>query len=185
VAFSPDGKLVLTGSTDNTARLWEAATGKPVATLSGHTGSVFAAAFSPDGKLVLTGSDDNTARLWEAATGKPVATLSGHTGSVRAVAFSPDGKLVLTGSEDKTARLWEVLPTQSLIREAKSIIPRCLTPSQRQSFHLSPAAPRWCNSMNLWPYDNPAKTPMPPLTWDERFANAWDALAFWAHAKSK
>jgi len=185
VAFSPDGKLALTGSWDNTARLWEAATGKPVATLSGHTGSVDAVAFSPDGKLALTGSVDKTARLWEAATGKPVATLSGHTDRVGAVAFSPDGKLALTGSWDNTARLWELLATQSLIREAKSSLTRCLTSDQRQRFHLVPAAPRWCISMNLWPYDDPAKTPMPPLTWDERFANAWDALAVWATARSR
>ena len=67
VAFSPDGKLVLTGSSDKTARLWEAAGGKPVATLSGLTSVVNAVAFSPDGKLVLTGSADKTARLWETA----------------------------------------------------------------------------------------------------------------------
>jgi hypothetical protein len=134
---------------------------------------------------VLTGSDDNTARLWEAATGKAVATLSGHTLRVNAVAFSPDGKLVLTGSNDNTARLWELLATQSLIREAKSSLPRCLTRDQRQRFHLPPAPPRWCISMKLWPYDDPAKTPMPLLTWDERFANAWDALAFWASARSR
>jgi WD40 repeat protein len=185
VAFSPDGRLVLTGSWDNTARLWEAATGKPVATLAGHTGFVNALAFSPDGRLVLTGSGDTTARLWEAATGKPVATLSGHTGSVYAVAFSPDGTLVLTGSDDTTARLWEALPTQSLIREAKSTLPRCLTPDQRQRFHLAAAPPRWCYSMKLWPYDDPTKTPMPPLTWDGPLATAWDALAFWAHTRSR
>ena len=82
MAFSPDGARVLTGSDDNTARLWDAASGKPIATLSGHTGSVDAVAFSPDGARVLTGSDDNTARLWDAASGKPVATLGGHTGYV-------------------------------------------------------------------------------------------------------
>ena len=96
-----------TGSDDNTARLWEAASGKAVATLAGHTSSVRAVAFSPDGRLVLTGSGDGTARLWDAGTGTAVATLSGHTGRVSAVAFSPDGRLVLTGSHDKTARLWE------------------------------------------------------------------------------
>ena len=107
VAFSPDGKRVLTGSDDNTARLWDAATGNPVATLAGHKARVSAVAFSPDGKRVLTGSSDNTARLWDAATGNAVATLAGHTGSVSAVAFSPDGKRVLTGSGDTTARLWD------------------------------------------------------------------------------
>jgi len=107
VAFSPDGTRILTGSDDNTARLWDATSGKVVAILSGHTNWVSAVAFSPAGTHVLTGSGDDTARLWDAATGKAVATLSGHTGSVEAVAFSPDGTRVLTGSDDYTARLWD------------------------------------------------------------------------------
>jgi hypothetical protein len=109
------------------------------------------------------------------------------------VAFSLDGKLVLTGSGN-TARLWQALPTQSLIREARSMLPRCLTPDQRQRFHLARAAPRWCHSMNLWPYDDhsPPYTPAGqppygplPLTWDERLAAAWDAMAFWAPTPGK
>ena len=63
VAFSPDGTQVLTGSDDRTARVWDAASGKPIATLSGHPGHVWAVAFSPDGTRVLTGSDDDTARV--------------------------------------------------------------------------------------------------------------------------
>jgi hypothetical protein len=62
-------------------------------------------------------------------------------------------------------------------RSSKSILPRCLTLDQRQRFHLAPAAPRWCHSMNLWPYDDPAKTPMPPLTWDDRIANVVQLLS--------
>jgi len=96
VAFSPDGTRVLTGSADNTARLWGAATGEAVAILAEHTGQVTAIAFSPDGTRILTGSEDNTARLWDAATGKVVTLLAGHAYAVRpsrsrpmARAFSP------------------------------------------------------------------------------------------------
>ncbi|HEV3260899.1 MAG TPA: serine/threonine-protein kinase, partial [Gemmataceae bacterium] len=107
VAFSPDGKAVLTGSDDNTGRLWNARTGKPLGPPLQHQGSVRAVAFSPDGKTALTGSDDNTARLWDARTGKPLGAPLQHQGFIRAVAFRPDGRAVLTGSLDNTARLWD------------------------------------------------------------------------------
>ncbi len=64
MAFSPDGKAVLTGSFDKTARLWDATTGKPIGPPLPHQDAVWAVAFSPDGRAVLTGSGDKTARLW-------------------------------------------------------------------------------------------------------------------------
>jgi tetratricopeptide (TPR) repeat protein len=108
VAFSPDGKTVLTGSGDSTARLWDAATGRPLGPPLAHLGEVRAVAFSPDGKTVLTGGGDNTARLWDAATGRPLGPPLDHQGRVQSVAFSPDGKTVLTGGGNNTARLWDV-----------------------------------------------------------------------------
>jgi tetratricopeptide (TPR) repeat protein len=108
VAFSPDGKTVLTGSEDRTARLWDATTGRPLGPPMTHLGQVDSVAFSPDGKTVLTGSGDKTARLWDAATGRPLGPPLDHQGAVMSVAFSPDGTTVLTGSLDTTARLWDV-----------------------------------------------------------------------------
>ncbi len=107
--FSPDGVWIVTGSWDNSARIWDAKTGKPVRKLTGkHTGFVNTAVFSPDGAFVLTASDDHTAILWNAKTGEAVHTFKGHTDRVRSAVFSADGALVLTASSDKTARIWSV-----------------------------------------------------------------------------
>ena len=108
MAFSPDGKTILTGSLDNTARLWDAATGQPRGGAMTHQGPVNAVAFSPDGKTILTGSVDGKARLWDASMGRPIGQPLTHQGAVIAAAFSPDGATVITGCRDGTARFWDV-----------------------------------------------------------------------------
>jgi WD40 repeat protein len=107
VAFSPDGALLATASTDKTARLWDPATGECVRTLTGHAEAVYGVAFSPDGQLLATASDDRTTKLWDPATRDCLRTLTGHAAGLRGVAFSPDGALLATASTDKTARLWD------------------------------------------------------------------------------
>ena len=106
IAFSPDAKLLATGSFDNIARIWDIKSGRELARLL-HQSVVNAVAFSPDGQYVATASDDNTARLLDTASRQEVARLS-HEDSIKAVAFSPDGRYLATGSKDKTVRVWQV-----------------------------------------------------------------------------
>jgi WD40 repeat protein len=96
VAFSPDGKQVVSGSHDKTVRLWDAVTGAALQTLEGHSDWVNSVTFSPDGKQVVSDSDDKTARLWDAMTGAVLQTLEGYSGWVSSMAFSPDSQAVNT-----------------------------------------------------------------------------------------
>jgi len=96
VAYSQDGQLVLTGSADHTAKIWDAERGKELKTLTGHRGQVMSAAFSPDGQRVVTGSTDHTVKLWNAATGTEILTLWGNPRAYVLVAFSPDGRRIVT-----------------------------------------------------------------------------------------
>jgi WD40 repeat protein len=105
--FSPDGARILTGSGDNTARVWDAKTGAELFALKGHTDFVTCVAFSPDRARILTGSYDKTARMWDTKSRAELFALKGHTGAVTSVAFSPDGAHILTGSYDNTARVWD------------------------------------------------------------------------------
>ncbi|MGH8551147.1 MAG: NACHT and WD repeat domain-containing protein [Methylococcales bacterium] len=104
IVYSPDGKRLATASTNNTARLWDAATGKELQRLK-HEGTVTSVTFSPDGKWLTTASLDNTARLLDVATGQELQRLS-HESVVTSVTFSPDGARLATASDDHTARLW-------------------------------------------------------------------------------
>ena len=108
VAISPDGQTIVSGSFDQTIRLWDLS-GAPIgAPFQGHTDVVLSVAISPDGQMIVSGSFDQTIRLWD-LSGAPIgAPFQGHTDAVSSVAISPDGQTIVSGSNDNTVRLWDL-----------------------------------------------------------------------------
>lgn len=105
--FSPDGKLLATGDTDNNIRLWDAHTGQQILLLKGHKHWVRAVAFSPDGQTLVSGAADYTVRLWDVYTGQCRLVCSGHQGGVYSVAVSPNGQTIASSSADHTVMIWD------------------------------------------------------------------------------
>jgi len=106
--LSADGRRILTAGRDAALRLWNAATGENLQTLSGHADRVLAARLRGDGRQALSGSADRTVRLWDTRSGELLRTLEGHGSNVSAVCFGPDGTSAVSASWDHTVRLWNL-----------------------------------------------------------------------------
>src|SRR5207302_1951662 len=100
---------LLTTSNDDSAKLWDTATGRLAVSPLQHGSDVHRyAGFRQDGRLVATASDDNSARVWNVATGELALARLDHNSTVHCAAFSPDGHFLATASDDSTVRVWDV-----------------------------------------------------------------------------
>ncbi len=115
VAFSSDSKYVVSGSKDNTIKVWEFATANVLHTLTDHSNSVNTVTVSSDGRYIVTGSDDYTIKIWELATANVIHTLTGHSNPVNAVALSSDDKYIVSGSYDNTIKVWELSMAKEIV----------------------------------------------------------------------
>ena len=98
-AFSPDGRLLVSGTIEQGLRTWDLTNGQERTPLVGHLGRVSAVAFASDGKTLASGSWDRSVRLWNVAAWQEVAVLDGHRGRVTCLAFAADGKVLFSGGD--------------------------------------------------------------------------------------
>lgn len=157
MAFSPDGTLLASSSSDKTVKLWDVSTGHEVFTFTGHTGEVHSVAFSPDGQWLASGSYDGTIKLWDVGTGHEMRTLIGHTDWIWVVTFSPDGRLLASGSRDRMIKLWEVTTGRevlTLVGQADLVMSLAFSPDGKLlasgSCKRNPLSDECLGQIKLW-----------------------------------
>ena len=107
LAITPDGKKVISGSSDGLIKIWDLVTGKEEGSLHLHSKPVETIAVTPDGKRAIS-ADDRRIRIWGIEDEERYQTLSGHTDRVRAVAITPDGRRLISASNDWTLKVWNL-----------------------------------------------------------------------------
>ena len=132
--FSPDGERIVSGSTDDTAIIWDVASRKALHRLVGHKGDVNAARFTADASGVVTASDDNTLKLWDARDGALVSTLTGHQDKVIALAVSLRDGQIASGALDGTIRFWDLINGRVLkeINQGTEVMSLAFSPDGRR-----------------------------------------------------
>jgi WD40 repeat protein len=133
LAWTADGKTLISGSLDPSIRTWNTTTWQQIAVLTGHTTIVYGIAISPNGRILASASYDNTARLWNLETGQPIGSPLQHQDIVRCTSFSTDGQLLATGCEDHNAYMWDI----SAIVKESGLGELLLNPNASRPFLIS------------------------------------------------
>ena len=164
VAFSPDGELVASSSTDGTVRLWRVSDGSLLYVLEDHTDHVLSVAFSPDGNLLASGSNDRTVRLWQVSDGTLIRTISSSfMGRILKVVFSPDGSLFAAADHQcfvqlrrtKSGILWRTLAQPKCVARQGGTVSSWGLAFSLDGSELATGESRPCcgGSLYLWPVD--------------------------------
>jgi WD40 repeat protein len=184
VAFSPDGKRIVTGSGDplnpgrpGEVKMWDADKGQEILSLKGHTEQVTSIAFSPDGKHIVTGSWDKTAKVWDADKGQEFFSLKGHTNIVISVTFSPDGQRIYGWDAQKKVLAWSLRDGQTVEPDnpppepppGPAVAPDGRLRAEPQGYSIAVFDPRRVAEDNVWP--------LPDATERRRYHTEQAALA--------
>jgi WD40 repeat protein len=115
LAWTTDGKTLISGSHDCSIRTWNTTTWQQIALLTGHTDYVLGIAISPNGRILASASWDDTARLWNLENGQPISLPLEHGDEVVCTSFSTDSKLLATGCRKGNAYTWDI---SAIVKEA-------------------------------------------------------------------
>ena len=107
LAFSPDGKYLISGAKDKTAIIWDVSKARLLHRLIGHSDAIYDVGFTPDSERAVTASFDKTLRLWNVAKGTLITTMTGHTDRVRSLSVSPKDGSILSGDNAGEIRIWD------------------------------------------------------------------------------